>query len=129
MGDIYGRQITVKQTVDFTKCDKCGFETETWHIIDNWCIINGENYCKKCQKFHMVGHYAYRRELPKKIIQKLKPNAKDYDKKIKILSQLVAQPDVGHIIDKSLVSWCRRHRLKPNCHCEDRTSWWTCSAR
>jgi hypothetical protein len=39
------------------KCTKCGVEEPIWCIIDNWCIIDGENYCIKCQEKYKVGWY------------------------------------------------------------------------
>ena len=39
------------------KCHKCGFETPIWTIIDNWALIEEENYCGSCQKKYKLGRY------------------------------------------------------------------------
>ena len=57
MSETYKKEITNTQIIDFIKCDKCGFETPFSSAIDNWCIIDKENYCRKCQKQYKVGWY------------------------------------------------------------------------
>jgi hypothetical protein len=57
MSEIYKKEIKTTQIIDFIKCDKCKFETAFNLAIDNWCIINNENYCRKCQKKYKVGWY------------------------------------------------------------------------
>ena len=92
------------------------------HLCGNLSIEKEQHLKREAEKEQM-------RMKVRKIVSKLKPDAKDYDKKLKLLSELIEEPDCGHIIDKELVNWCRRHGLKPECNFEDRTSWWTCSAR
>jgi len=48
---------STSKTIDYIKCDKCGCKTSFSLAIDNWCIIENENYCRKCQKKHKVGWY------------------------------------------------------------------------
>lgn len=55
MSKIYKK--TVTHEIKFTQCDMCGYETELWNIIDNWCIISSKQYCRKCQKEYKVGWY------------------------------------------------------------------------
>lgn len=54
MSQIFKKEITATQIVDYIKCDKCGIETQFSLAIDNWCIINEENFCRECQKEHKV---------------------------------------------------------------------------
>ena len=57
MSGIYKKTETFTITADFIKCDKCGAETQFSSVIDTWCIVDGENYCLKCQKKHKVGWF------------------------------------------------------------------------
>jgi hypothetical protein len=57
MSEIYKKKIVITQIIEYIKCDKCGFETPVSCAIDNWCIIDKESYCIKCQKKYRVGWY------------------------------------------------------------------------
>ena len=39
-----------KREKETSTCSKCGFKTPFVMTIDNWAIIDGEEYCRKCQK-------------------------------------------------------------------------------
>lgn len=43
--------------IENIKCNKCGIEIQFALAIDNWCIIDGKNYCMKCQEILKVGWY------------------------------------------------------------------------
>jgi hypothetical protein len=62
-----------------------------------------------------------------KILQALEPTDKHYKEKVMILAQLISHSDYGHIIDRKLIEWADSVGIKTKSHCEDRTSWWTCS--
>jgi len=51
-----------KRESEMCTCSKCGFKTPFVMTLDNWAIIDGEEYCRKCQKKHKVGWYE-----PKKL--------------------------------------------------------------
>lgn len=57
MCGIYQKTINITHVVDYIRCDKCGVESPFSVAIDSWCIIDGKNYCMKCQKEHGVGLY------------------------------------------------------------------------
>jgi hypothetical protein len=57
MSKIYKKEFANVQIFDFIKCDKCGLETPFSLVIDDWCVIDNENYCRKCQKEYRVGWY------------------------------------------------------------------------
>jgi len=44
-----------KRKKETSTCSKCGVETPFVMTIDNWAIIDGEEYCRKCQKKYKVG--------------------------------------------------------------------------
>jgi len=46
-----------KLTKETSTCSKCGVKTHFVMTIDQWAIIDGEEYCMKCQKEHKVGWY------------------------------------------------------------------------
>lgn len=64
-----------------------------------------------------------------KLISELKYDDMYYLDKLTLLTQLLKQPDVGHIIDNKIADWCVDVGFNPRHHCEDGTSWWTCSAK
>lgn len=58
MSKTYEKEISITQSITFIKCDKCGIETLFSLAIDNWCIIDDENYCRNCQKNNNIGWYT-----------------------------------------------------------------------
>ena len=66
---------------------------------------------------------------PRSLILDLEPDDKYYIDKLNILHQLVTDPNVGHIIPKHIVDWCKSVGLCAEPSCEDRTSWWTCRVK
>jgi hypothetical protein len=57
MSKIFKKEITTTISTDFVKCDKCNYETQVSNAIDNWCIIDNEFYCLKCQKKYKVSWF------------------------------------------------------------------------
>lgn len=56
---LYAKKIQEMKTAqNDIKCDGCGFETKIWNAIDNWAIVDGLSYCRKCQKRLKIGWYA-----------------------------------------------------------------------
>lgn len=66
---------------------------------------------------------------PQEILNKLKPTAKNYKKKIKVLNELIQDPTTGHILDNKLVRWAERKGLNVSHNCEDKISWFTVNAK
>ena len=66
---------------------------------------------------------------PKILIQNLNPKEKNYKEKLNFLVDLVNDRSSYHILNDKLVVWAKEIGLKPELSCEDRTSWWTCSAK
>lgn len=64
-----------------------------------------------------------------KILQQLKPDERYYKTKVKLLSEIINDPTVGHLCPDKLVTWCEKSGLETKHHCEDRTSWFTVSGR
>jgi len=46
-----------KRESEMSTCSKCGVKTPFVMTLDNWAIIDGEDYCRNCQKKHKVGWY------------------------------------------------------------------------
>ena len=65
----------------------------------------------------------------KQALNDLKFEDKYYLEKVILISQLLQEPTVGHIISKQIVDWCKEIGLKPELSTEDKTAWWTCSAK
>ena len=65
----------------------------------------------------------------KQALNDLKFEDKYYLEKVILISQLLQEPTVGHIICKQIVDWCKKIGLKPELSTEDKTAWWTCSAK
>lgn len=63
-----------------------------------------------------------------KLVSELKENDKYYLDKLILLTQLLTEPDTGHIINKDIAEWCTEVGFKVCHHCEDKTSWTTCCA-
>ena len=61
-----------------------------------------------------------------KLVSELKENDKYYLDKIILLTQLLTEPDTGHIINRDIAEWCAEVGFKIYHHCEDKTSWTTC---
>jgi len=59
MSKTYDKEVTYTHThtETYIMCDKCAYEVPMYVAIDSWCIIDGDNYCTKCQKMHKVGWY------------------------------------------------------------------------
>jgi len=51
------KKVTTTTEVPIATCDGCGVETPTWNIIDNWCIQDGKDYCRACQRKKEIGWY------------------------------------------------------------------------
>ena len=51
-----------KREKETSTCSKCGVKAPFVMTIDQWAIIDGEEYCLSCQKNHKVGWYE-----PKKL--------------------------------------------------------------
>lgn len=62
-----------------------------------------------------------------KIVTSIKMDDKLAAKKLKFMGTLLVQDDVGHIVPDNLVKWCQEVGLDPKLHCEDKTSWWSCT--
>ncbi len=56
-------RVTEKSTTVETReiagltCHGCGGSRPWWAIIDQWCIVEGKNYCLSCQKRIKIGWY------------------------------------------------------------------------
>ena len=63
------------------------------------------------------------------ILQALKPTEKYYKLKVKILSQLINEPEHGHILPRELFKWAEKNKLKIKNHDTDKCIWDTVSLR
>lgn len=64
-----------------------------------------------------------------KILQKLKPKEKKYKQKVRILSLIISEPEVGHILPDCLYKWAVKNKLKIQNHATDKVIWDSVSGR
>ena len=64
-----------------------------------------------------------------RIRKRIKSSDHLYIEKVRFITHLLDNPDVGYIIDRNLVEWAKCIGLKPELNCQDRTSWWTCNGQ
>lgn len=58
-----------------------------------------------------------------KILQKTKPTEKHYKEKIKLLAQMINEPEDGHILPPKLYQWAVQNRMKITEHATDGCIW------
>jgi hypothetical protein len=47
------KEYTFNNNVKMATCDGCGYQTPFWNTIDHWALVNGKEYCRKCQKLKL----------------------------------------------------------------------------
>jgi len=50
-------RLVPKEHDEMSQCHECGLRVPIWMSMDNWCIHNGEQICRKCQKELKIGWY------------------------------------------------------------------------
>ncbi len=64
-----------------------------------------------------------------KILQSLKATEKHYKQKVKLLTEIINEPGIGHLCPDELVKWCKTVGLKTESNHEDKCDWTTVSAK